>query len=698
MNSDDKPLERHPDRAGVAFDEQGQPYSSQFDDVYFSRESGIDESCYVFLQHNQLAERWQALAGGSTFVIGETGFGTGLNFLVAWELWQRAAPRSATLHFVSVEKYPLSRIQLQQALALWPQLAHLAEPLIQAYPPMPGQDFHRLVFENGRVQLTLIFDDAVAGLQQLLPLTTPGPNTLVQKPSWDGEPLQLDAVFLDGFAPAKNPAMWSQPLFDTLARLSGPSTTFATFTAAAVARHGLKDAGFSVTKVPGFGRKRHMLWGQFSPELATPEPTPTTSDTRLAKPRGIESAWYLTAAIEKPGNPKELIIIGAGLAGCHTARALAERGFRVTVLERGTIASGASGNPQGVVYAKASNRDQPLTRFNVTALQFACRYYQTQTGYASCGAGCGVVHVAQSARQAEEYRLFAKAFANEPEFVQWLDQAGSEAECGVPLISGGLLFPQAGWLNPQALCRELLNHSSITCKEQRAVAQIAYADGQWQAFGASGEVHAEAPRLVIANARDALQLEQTAHLPLKAIRGQVTEAEESKTSQHLTHVLCGSGYIAPASKGVHCLGASFNLHETSPAPNEADDVQNLQQVADLSPALTDWPAVRSGRVSFRCTTPDYLPIVGLAPSAPDFLQRFAKLRRSAKTIVDDTGSFYPGLYVNVGHGSRGLTYAPLCAELLASLITAAPLPLSRNMVKYLHPARFLIRDLKRRRL
>jgi tRNA 5-methylaminomethyl-2-thiouridine biosynthesis bifunctional protein len=673
----------------LTWDAGGRPFSRRFDDVYFSRASGLDESRYVFIEQNQLPQRWANWHADGCFVIGETGFGTGLNFLVAWDIWRRLAPPQARLHFISVEKYPLNRNQLQQALQLWPQLQNLAAELIESYPPLPAEGFHRLILDNTRVTLTLIFDDAVAGLQQLQPVSAPGPTVARSGASWAGKITSVDAWFLDGFAPSKNPDMWSQPLFQTLARLSGTGTTFATFSSAARIKQGLPAVGFAVRKVRGFGRKRDMLCGNFHASGAEPIPSSETSATK-------DQTWHLMADGSSSGpTERHIVVIGGGLAGCQSARALAERGYRVTLLEKARIASGASGNAQGVVYAKAAANPGALADFNHSALQFACRYYKTRIGYATCGELSGVIHVPQTEKQTQDYCALAARFEGEANFVRWLKPQQTEAECGLFLPTGGLLFPQAGWLDPRRLCRQLVDHEQITCLETAPIEQLVQDQGQWQALGAKGAVLARAPQMVIASASDALKLPQTCHLPIKPIRGQVTEVAATPASRRLSRVLCGNGYIAPAYEGKHCLGASFNLHDSSTRPEAADDRTNLANVGDLSGTLTNWGEPMASRVSFRCASPDYLPLVGAAPVAVDFNRDFARLRRNARTPIDATGHYYPGLFINIGHGSRGLAYTPLCAELLASLIDGEPLPLARESILRLHPARFLIRNLQR---
>ncbi|MQU62797.1 tRNA (5-methylaminomethyl-2-thiouridine)(34)-methyltransferase MnmD, partial [Pseudomonas sp. FSL R10-1350] len=240
--------------AQLDWDDQGRPHSRLFDDVYFSDKSGLEETRYVFIEQNALRERFSALPANAHFVIGETGFGTGLNFLCAWQLFDETAHPEARLHFISAEKYPLTRADLQRALALWSELAHYSEQLLASYWAIhPG--FQTLSLANGRVTLTLLIGDALEQLPQL--------------------DAQVDAWFLDGFAPAKNPDMWTPELFAQLARLAAPESTLSTFTSTGWVRRALNEAGFKMRRTPGIGHKWEILRGVFLglPDTAAPGAT-----------------------------------------------------------------------------------------------------------------------------------------------------------------------------------------------------------------------------------------------------------------------------------------------------------------------------------------------------------------------------------------------------------------------------------------
>ncbi len=712
MSNTPEPGTKAPDEvletADLLWDEAGRPRSTRFGDVYFSPSDGLAESRYVFLTHNRLAERFRALSRKPVperrFVIGETGFGSGLNFLAAWQLWREQAPADARLHFVSVERYPLRRDDLQRALGLWPELAELADALVKQYPPLVGPGFHRLHLDQGRVCLTLIFDDAQRGLAQLL--TSVHPDFLAAGP-------KIDAWFLDGFAPAKNAGMWTPELFTTLADLSQPGTTLATYTSAGLVKRGLAAAGFAPHKAPGFGSKQEMLRADYGPNTEHPRRDSTQRPYRLSGKKP-PLPWALSAdSGRQPVIPRTAIIVGAGLAGCHSARSLAERGWQVTVLEQHPgPAQEASGNPQGLLYAKLSPQDSPLTRFNLLSLCFAQRFYRTywrqgmngEEGKetAKFGVACGLLQVATTDKDRQLQPQIAQRFRTAPELVRPVSALEASTLAGLPLPHPALYFPGAGWLNPARLCEALLDHPGITLGSEATITELARESEQWCARDQQDQEY-RASIAVLANARAVRRFTQTGSLPLKAIRGQITQVNATERSRILNVALCGDGYLAPADAGQHCLGATFNLHETDPELSERDQLRNLEQLEQFGPDIAtlfaDQPlSSLGGRVAFRCTTPDYLPLVGPAPDREAFLEDFAPLRKDARLNLSRPGRYHPGLFINVGHGSRGLCYTPLSAELLAAHIDREPMPLDRELVQALHPARFLIRDLMRNKV
>ncbi|WP_460143899.1 bifunctional tRNA (5-methylaminomethyl-2-thiouridine)(34)-methyltransferase MnmD/FAD-dependent 5-carboxymethylaminomethyl-2-thiouridine(34) oxidoreductase MnmC [Pseudomonas sp. S1_A02] len=653
------PIQQH---AQLDWDDQGRPRSRVFDDVYFSDQSGLEETRYVFLEQNNLAERFAALADDGRLVIGETGFGTGLNFLCAWQLFEQCAPAGARLHFVSVEKYPLTPQDLGRALALWPQLSLQAEQLLEQYVAI-HQGFQRLVLADGRVTLTLLIGDALEQLPQL-----------------DG---QIDAWFLDGFAPARNPEMWTAELFAELARLAAPDATLSTFTSTGWVRRLLNAAGFKMKRTPGIGHKWEILRGVF---LGWPEQTPAPAKPWYARPAALTGE-------------RRALVIGGGLAGCASAASLAARGWQVTLLERHAgLAEEASGNPQGVLYLKLSAHGTALSQMILSGFGYTRRVLeQLQRG--TDWDACGVLQLAFNSKEAERQAQLAEAFPRD--LLHTLDQSEAQVRSGIDLACGGLFYPEGGWVHPPALCRWQASGPAIDVQPHHEVLQLRRVDGQWQAW--DGErCLASAPVAILASAAEIKRFEAAADLPLKRIRGQITRLPQTTRSQSLATVVCAEGYAAPPRLGEHTLGASFDFNSDDLTPTAAEHAGNLQMLEEISLDLVDRlnagsldPERLEGRAAFRCTSPDYLPIVGPLADRQAFTEAFAALGKDARQVPDAPCPWLDGLYINSGHGSRGLITAPLSGELIAAWLDNEPLPLPRSVAEACHPNRFALRALIR---
>ncbi|MBN8430919.1 bifunctional tRNA (5-methylaminomethyl-2-thiouridine)(34)-methyltransferase MnmD/FAD-dependent 5-carboxymethylaminomethyl-2-thiouridine(34) oxidoreductase MnmC [Microbulbifer salipaludis] len=685
MPDNSKPPVHH---AQLEWRENGQPASTAFDDIYFSTASGLEETRHVFLAQNQLAQRWSALESGARFTIGETGFGTGLNFLAAWQLWRQLAPTNGQLHFVSVEKFPLHPEDLARALAMWPELADLSDQLIAQYPDFLAAGVHRLRFPHG-VYLTLIIDEASQGFEQLR-LDDPGRDRVV------------DAWFLDGFAPAKNPDMWSEALFQAIANLSAPHATFATFTCAGIVKRGLKSAGFSLHKVPGFGRKREMLRGDFAPPAN--EAPHSHAATPWHLPPSNLLADHLADQATEPAAPQSVAIIGAGIAGAAAARALAERNLNVTVFEQGPApGSGASGNDQGILYAKLSPKPGPNGDFNLLALQFAQRFYPTLCPHAVHFDGLLQLAQTEKEQQLQQQVVAQLGLDRHTPLAQPVTASEASVLAGVPLTAPGLYFLRAGWLRPSRVCAALLDHPNIETRCNTRVTDANHRDGQWQ-LGVQQDPEPHAfDALVLCTANSNRQFAQTAPLPLQPIRGQVSFAAATDTSQKLKLALCAEGYIAPENPGQgqssHSFGATFKLKQTDTDIRAEEHEDNLRTLATLLPDIAD--EFRSqplrGRAALRAATPDYLPMAGPVAEWEALEATYHPLRKNRKQRIDQRTPYQPNLYVMAGLGSRGFTYAPLAAEVLAGWISGGVMPVSQELVKALHPMRFAIRALGKNR-
>ncbi len=684
-------MQKSPDQilenAEIVWQENGAPYSSRFADIYFSRQGGLEETEHVFIAANRLQERWHALdklvredlaidildtSPQRCFTIAELGLGTGLNFLCCWRAWQQLQPTHLRLHYIACEKFPMQTSALAQALASWPELSNFSLSLLNAYPDhSPG--YHRLQLRSqdsgSEVTLDLYYGDAAAMLAAQ-PLR---------------ERVKVDAWFLDGFAPRVNPDMWSTALLAAMARLSRPGTTLSTYSVAGQVVRNLQECGFQVSKQPGFGQKRHMLHGEF------------VGGGQIAPPK--VSAPWLQLPEYTPAS-REVIIIGAGLAGCSAAHALARRGFRVTVLEQHSeIASGASGNRQAVLQCRLSNAVNAGWQFNLQAFLYAVRHFNAiQRDFADIQwHPCGVLNLDTAFSSRRERCPEVELERYSEQVVRKVDQQEAAALCGLTLDGGGNFLPLGGWLNPAALCRAWLQQPLIQFCGNTPVERLAYENGHWQVFSAVRSLPiASAPTLIIANSFAARRFSQTALLPLTPLRGQVSYLQASEATRALRSVVCGLSYMSPSHSGEHSAGASYSKDISDLAISDSEHRDNIAGISAHFPANTlSTAAISGGRVSVRASTGDRMPIAGPVPDLAALTDYYPTLKQWERQAPTRLPACLPGLYISVGHGSHGATNCPLVGEHLASLIDNEVSPLQKSLLDCLHPARFLLRELRR---
>jgi tRNA 5-methylaminomethyl-2-thiouridine biosynthesis bifunctional protein len=591
--------------------EGGVPFSAEFADIYHSSDGGLAQSRHVFLGGNGLPLRWR---GRASFTVMETGFGIGLNFLAAWHAWREDSQRCARLHFVSVEKAPFLRADLEAALAPFEELRAIAAALARAWPP-PVAGFHRVHFEGGRVALTLIFGDVAESLPQV--------------------EARADALFLDGFAPARNPAMWSPEVVRELARLAAPGATLATWTVAGGVRTALTDAGFDVEKRAGFGAKREMLVG-----IRRGEAVATRIDRRA-------------------------VVVGAGLAGTLVAERLASRGWDVGMADEREERSAAHA---GLVRPIANLRDALNAQASRSAFLYALQHYRAlrDDGYHLAWDPCGVLQLAEDADEEARFETIARSQGYPAHFLEYVDRERAGAIAGREVERGGWWFASGAVVALASLA--VASQARAGARMRRVagcrVMRLEREGAEWRALDRDDRVIAEAPVLIVANAADASRLIPQAHLRLSAVRGQVTYLP-ADPRRRLEVVVSGNGYVAPLPEGGHAIGATYRHDDFDVSVRSADHRENLERAEKLLPGFTAGidPAALAGWTGFRATVPDRLPIYG--------------------------ATCLPGVFTATGLGSRGLLWAPLGAELLASQLEGDPWPLARNLCDALSPARFL---------
>ncbi len=566
------------------------------------------------------------------------------------------------LHFISVEKYPLTQADLRKALAAWPELAPLSQPLIDQWP-LPVSGCHRLLFADGRIRLDLWFGD----IKEMLP-QVPHPATGL-----------VDAWYLDGFSPAKNPEMWTQDLFDDLARLARPDATLSTFTCAGFVRRGLIAAGFAMKKVKGHGSKREMLAGVREGKV----------------PQQSIAPWYARPA----GREGEVLIIGGGIASAMTALSLVERGRHVRLLcEDGEPASGASGNRQGALYPLLNGEHDALSRFYSLAFGFARnRLLALARHHPVAFSLCGVTQLGYDDKSAAKLAKMSQG-PFPPELMHPLSAAEVEQVVGLPCDADGVRYPLGGWLCPADLTRAAIREAQASGRLEvvfnAAVTRIAEEADGWRVESRDGR-HWQTPNLVVAAGHQLPALLPFAELPLYPVRGQVSHVPTTASLSKLKTVLCYDGYLTPAHNGAHCIGASYGRNQTDLAYRTDEQDQNRARLQACVPQQR-WPAEvdvsgAQARVGVRCASRDHLPVAG--PVA-----RLAALVDHDVNAPADQQSALPlhaGLFVLGALGSRGLCSAPLCGELVASEICGEPLPLAADLLEALHPARYWVRRLRR---
>ena len=613
----------------------GTPYSPRYGDRYRSELGGLAQSREVFLRGCDLPGAW---AGQPQWCVLETGFGLGLNFLVTWQAWKINAQRPRLLHFVSTELHPASAADVLRAASSHPELMPMAEQLqAQLWGLLPG--IHRLVFEQGQVLLTLCVGHTASVLR--------------------GQELLADSVYLDGFSPARNPDMWDMATFKAVARCCRRGSRIASWTVARSVLDGLQQCGFEVQKTTGLPPKRDNLQGVFNP--------------RWEPRRAAGSAAPL------PVEPGSCVVVGAGLAGAATAASLARRGWRVCVLDaHAAPAGGASGLPAGLLVPHVSPDDSLLSRLSRSGVRATLQQAQALLRPGLDWQASGVL----------ERRLDGSSGlpADWPEAGRDWSQPASAAQLQhIGSDSAAACWHQrAGWVKPASLVSALLAQPGISWRGNVDVTRLEREPGSglWQLFGSQGQLYEQASLVVLAAAYASNRLVQRP-LPLQAIRGQVSwglqpanqGTADAAAPGFPDFPVNGHGSFlpgVPSDEGpVWLAGAGFTRDSNDSRIEPQDQLDNLARLQVLLPGVAAQLAAdfKKGKVrawaGVRCASPDRLPVVGPVDPAQQ-----------------------AGLWINSAMGSRGLSFAVLCAELLAARLHHEPLPLDTRMAQALSAQRF----------
>ena len=665
-------------RQFITFNKNNALYNSRFDDIYFDRVTGPDQNRDVFITGNNIIE--QLTRSADFFTIAETGFGTGLNFLLTLKTYQtldadntsqnREKNKKAQLPhltFVSIEKYPLSRKQLQQSLAQLPEFSELAEQLIAQYPTEELQSFPQeceFKFLNNNVTLKIIFDDATQALSKI---------TTTKKGL-------IDAWYLDGFSPIKNPEMWIPQLFKQIARLSKDQASLSTFIITEKICHQLIDVGFRIHQQSITHNKKEVLTAKFQQNKTSG--------------RGYQLRPQIT-------KPEQVAIIGGGIASACAAYALTKQGIKVTLYcQESKVAQGASSNSIAAVYPLLHQKKDDISEFYQQAFWHAKKLYQEllASGFSFSHDWCGLLDVSYKSVLKDRQTLFDKINAWPKNLIHSVSADQATNIAGVELEFGGLFMPHAGWVAPGELVEQLFKAAKksgyLRIKTSTKVESINKSDdGTWHLKTNKGNISEKV--LIVCGGAETLHINTVSELPLTSVRGQITDMKTNDKIRNLSTVLCHKGYLTPKNNDIHCIGATFDKDDFDTSVRDEDDNFNLNMLNQCLPKVTQWQNsdISKSKARLRCMTPDHLPMVGAMPDIKAHQEIYPHLAKDKNWQYKQAAPCIKNLYVMTGFGARGLCSAPLLADIITADICGTPYPVNNKILFNLSPNRFIIRDI-----
>lgn len=646
--------------ATVTISDNGILRSTQFNDVYSSSAGGIEECLHVFLDGNDFKSR---IKNANQFTIAELGFGTGINFLATSNKWESHSHPDANLHYISIEKHPISIEDLRYFYSKLSNSFSLAEELLALYP-LPITGAHRFHFNEQNITLTLIFEDALAALKE--------------------STFAVDAWYLDGFCPSKNPELWSLDIAKEIFRLTKPNGTFSSYSTAGTVKKNLAAAGFQISKQAGFDRKREMLTGVRTNE--NPE-----------KQYPIDNkSWLFNTA--RKSSSKQVLVIGGGFAGTAISAALANRGWQVTLFDQHkALATEASGNANAILMPRLSVDHDLQAQLTLLGYFYSLRYLNKSQAYSKqpLWQPCGAIQLPRDHAQLARMQQITSQENLPSELLRSVSQSEASDLSNCDLAQGGWYFPLAGWGIPHAICTTLLNqHSNISFTGETEIATLENRNSIWHALDNKHTSIAKAEVVVLANALSVNKFEQTNWCRLNPKRGQITLIPNTQCNINPTKVVCADAYITPAVDNHFVLGATFVTNDTNTETRAAEHQDNFDKISHMIPSFSP-PSVESakGRAAIRAVSADRLPIVGPAADEISFNRIFAKAALGATNMHYPSPDYLDGLYIATGFGSRGMAWIPICAEALACTINNEPSPLTQALSNAIHPNRILMKQL-----
>ncbi|MGY8835805.1 MAG: bifunctional tRNA (5-methylaminomethyl-2-thiouridine)(34)-methyltransferase MnmD/FAD-dependent 5-carboxymethylaminomethyl-2-thiouridine(34) oxidoreductase MnmC [Enterobacterales bacterium] len=657
----------------------GTPLTNNSGDIYFSNDDDLAQSNCVYYEQNNIDARLQN-HDQSHFVIAETDFGTGLNFLNTWQRFKDHLERMQVqneceksvkrLHYISFEKYPLTLTDLKQALTAWPALNYFSEQLTVNYP-INLEGCHRLEFNNGSVVLDLYFGDALESIKAMS-----YPQTGI-----------VDAWYLNGLEPSKNPDMWQQSLFNSMADISRANATLSTFTAADFVQRGLIEAAFSTKKAKYFNQREDILIGQL---------------------KHVNNAQSPPAYFNQDSSTlKNVAVIGGGIASSCILYSLAKRGITSHLFcQDEKPAMGASHNVQGAIYPHLQAKNSPHSELFAHSFLYAKRLYNNllSSGFSFDYDWCGVLQHAVKKPLADKHENLAQKQLWPTQLMRNVTAEQGDEIAGVTTGYSGVYFEQGGWVNPPQLVNAMLSAANSITPFKSVfncnIKQLKKTDSGWFLL-TNDEQLGPFSDVIICAGEHSDAFEQTKALPIVGVRGQVSHIEASEQSRNLKTVLCHKGYFTPAYLDHHCMGATFEKNTKSRQVTAIDNQLNQEQLLSFykqSEFASTLGNINSAKAAVRCTFIDHLPMAGQWCEQSDYIMAFANLRLGKRYQYEQLNKPQQGLHIFTGFGARALCSAPLSADHLVSCLNNEPRPLSERVSQAIHPARFIVRDLIRNKI
>lgn len=556
---------------------------------------------------------------------------------------------------------------LEKAHAPHTEINQLSHELRNSYPALhPG--YHQISLDGGQVELLLVFGAIEHQIDRL--------------------PLMADAWYLDGFAPSRNPTMWSSQVFSAIAERSHKGTRVATYSTARMVRDGLETVGFECTKVPGFAGKRESVTGV---KVADPNPQ---------RP----SPWYRRSLPMKSG--AKIAVIGAGISGACIGSELEKAGADVTIIDSHPGPAGdASGNPAGLIQPRPGGGNPAYERLQTSAYLHAVQTYdQLNNEHPVWLGNRGVLSFGRDEAFLSRHINWLSGGGLPGDHAKAVDSNEINDIAGVDIGCAGAWFPKAGTINPGLICQVLIGQ--IPTLYGVRITKIENSGDRWLLKDVNSRPRLEVDAVVLANGFAASSLCPDCDVPLYAKRGQLSYIKATEQSHNLRVGLSYGGYatpVVPLHEGAgHILGATYQQWPDIQSDewnilDQEDHEENRLHVKSRLPLL--FPSlsgpVIGGRASVRTTTTDHLPVVGPAFNAASYQRDFADLRHGKRPGLFPDADYTPGVYMLSALGSRGFALAPLLAKMLVAEMLGTPSPVDETVLNLIHPARFLVRQLKR---